>query len=512
MGLPIINLSLLPVFPANVEGNLPIVVTKAGLTYTFSFNPWAYSYDPAPVQAQTQLLALDTVTNTVSRVDVDAIQDGLAILSTQISDSTATGRTILTGDDAAGRTALGLGALATKSVVDLTADVTGALPVSSGGTGRTSATAYGLIFGGATTSNPHQSLGTGSAGQILVSAGAGALPAWQTPAGTIGVLTNIGFAASVNASALTITLTGAAGSTPSAGSAVSIPFRSATAATGTITQRLVTAATTLVISSGSTMGFANSTAGRIWIVAFDDAGTVRLGAINCRNGLDIFRLGQFGVASSTAEGGAGAADNAHVFYTGTAVTSKAYTVLGYFEWTTGLATAGTWSSGPDRVEAFKPGTKLPGDIVQTLTATNSTYGTNSANAIPTDDTIPQNTEGSQISVTASLTPGSPANVLKVATAGSAGSSFAGNSIVGVSICRSDQSNAIVAAPCAIYAANLAQQVACEAFQLIGTTSAFTVSNRYGPTTTSYTASINGTTARLYGTAQTFWLSAMEIVA
>ena len=55
--------------------------------------------------------------------------------------------------------------------------------VASGGTGVTSLTAYALIAGGITSSNPVQSLsGIGNIGDILVSNGAVALPTWQTPA------------------------------------------------------------------------------------------------------------------------------------------------------------------------------------------------------------------------------------------------------------------------------------------------------------------------------------------
>lgn len=52
--------------------------------------------------------------------------------------------------------------------------------VANGGTGNTSATAYGLLAGGTTSTSAFQSLGLGTAGQILQSAGSGALPTWQT--------------------------------------------------------------------------------------------------------------------------------------------------------------------------------------------------------------------------------------------------------------------------------------------------------------------------------------------
>lgn len=52
--------------------------------------------------------------------------------------------------------------------------------VASGGTGRTSDTAYALIAGGTTSTSAHQSLGTGTSGQLLQSKGNAALPDYTT--------------------------------------------------------------------------------------------------------------------------------------------------------------------------------------------------------------------------------------------------------------------------------------------------------------------------------------------
>lgn len=54
------------------------------------------------------------------------------------------------------------------------------LPVSSGGTGRTTSTAYAVLCGGTTSTGAHQSVASvGSSGQVLTSNGAGALPTFQ---------------------------------------------------------------------------------------------------------------------------------------------------------------------------------------------------------------------------------------------------------------------------------------------------------------------------------------------
>lgn len=66
------------------------------------------------------------------------------------------------------------------AAVDLTADVRGILPVPNGGTGRSSVTAYGPLFGGTTTTGNLQSSGPGTSGQLLTSNGASAVPTFQT--------------------------------------------------------------------------------------------------------------------------------------------------------------------------------------------------------------------------------------------------------------------------------------------------------------------------------------------
>lgn len=66
--------------------------------------------------------------------------------------------------------------------VSLTTAITGTLPVANGGTGNASNTAYAVVCGGTTGTGALQSVsGVGTAGQVLTSNGASALPTWQTP-------------------------------------------------------------------------------------------------------------------------------------------------------------------------------------------------------------------------------------------------------------------------------------------------------------------------------------------
>lgn len=67
--------------------------------------------------------------------------------------------------------------------VNLANGVTGTLPVTNGGTGFATTTAYAVICGGTAATNPLQPIASvGTAAQVLTSNGAGALPTFQDPA------------------------------------------------------------------------------------------------------------------------------------------------------------------------------------------------------------------------------------------------------------------------------------------------------------------------------------------
>ncbi len=113
MALPIINLSLLPAFPANVIGADPIVIAKAGLTYTFGWDITKFWLNPSPDAAQIQILGYNADTGSTERYALSEVQTGLEIEASQISDSSDTGRAVLTGAPSEGRAALELGDIAT---------------------------------------------------------------------------------------------------------------------------------------------------------------------------------------------------------------------------------------------------------------------------------------------------------------------------------------------------------------------------------------------------------------
>ena len=139
--------------------------------------------------------------------------------------------------------------------------------------------------------------------------------------------------ASVASSALTISA-----------SALSLDFRSATLGSGTVTTVSGTPAN-LVISSGSTLGTVSAVASRIVVIALNNAGMIELAAVNISGGN---QLDETNLISTTAEGGAGAADSASVIYSATARTSVAYRVIGFIDST--QATAGTWATAPSTIQ------------------------------------------------------------------------------------------------------------------------------------------------------------------
>lgn len=156
--------------------------------------------------------------------------------------------------------------------------------------------------------------------------------------------TNVGIAATVAASALTISLKGADGNAPSSTNPVKIPFRNVTSATGDLTTISVTAPVTLTISSGSTLGHASAVSHYIYLYALNNGGTVSLAASS------VF-LDYGSVQSVVAEGGAGAADSNSVLYGPASLSNKAIQFLGRMKST--QATAGTWAAVPTEITPYK---------------------------------------------------------------------------------------------------------------------------------------------------------------
>jgi hypothetical protein len=306
--------------------------------------------------------------------------------------------------------------------------------------------------------------------------------------------------------AVTFAVKTLAGADPSSSDPVLVCFRNATVATGNYVYRTITAALSLTISSGSTLGFASGVAARAWIVIFDDGGTLRLGAINCRSGTNVYPLGRNPIASSTAEGGAGAADSAQVFYTGTAVTSKPYVILGLATYESGVATAGAWNASPTSIQLFGPGIPLPGHELQRARTESAAVATGTT-AIPYDDTIPQSGEGDEY-LTRAITPVSAANILRASSV----SWFSHSSGAVISALFRDATADALAVSFSNQSATLPGLHQIDYAVIAGSTSATTFKLRAGSNSGATTTFNGAASARLFGGTFTSHLQATEIMA
>jgi hypothetical protein len=218
-------------------------------------------------------------------------------------------------------------------------------------------------------------------------------------------------------------------------------------------------------------------------------------------------LGAWGIASSTAEGGAGAADAAQVFYTGSAVAAKAYITLGYMTWESGLATAGTWSAVPTRIQIFTHDVPLPGRSVQ-VQRSQTAAATTGTTSTPIDDSIPQLSEV-DIYMSQAITPTSAANVLRVRALANVSTS-SGASRIPHAFFQDATVNALAAGIVSNVAADIGFQEHLEHVMLAGTTSATIL--KFGSSDGAGTLTFNGnSTARLMGGVMASYLDVEEVM-
>jgi len=189
-------------------------------------------------------------------------------------------------------------------------------------------------------------LSAGSAGEFVVNSGSGSTIFLL---GDPNQIQNYSLSVSYAASAMTIALKTGAAADASSTTPIYIPFRSSTLATGTYSVVAVTAALSVVVSSGSTLGRFSGRAMPTYIYAINNAGTVELAVSTCP-------FNEQNLVTTTAEGGGGAADSNRVMYSTTARTSVAFRLIGVVIST--QTTAGTWAQASTRVSCL-PFTPTP---------------------------------------------------------------------------------------------------------------------------------------------------------
>ena len=178
-------------------------------------------------------------------------------------------------------------------------------------------------------------------------------------------LSNLAITTAVGSSALTIALKTKAGTDPTSSDPIRVSFRHATLTNGNFQLRTISGALSLVISSGSTLGQVDAQPSRIWVYLIDNAGTPELAVSHSRYGEDQ-------LVSTTAEGGAGAADSATVIYSASARSNVAIRCIGFIDNT--QTTAGTWASAGSQIQLM-PYWIPKAPTVQTFTSSSGTYYT-----------------------------------------------------------------------------------------------------------------------------------------
>jgi len=136
---------------------------------------------------KTKLAGIEALADVTDTINVTAA--GAAMTANNLSD-VAVAATALTNiggigaattDTLTNKTFDANGVGNSLSNVDLSADVTGTAPVANGGTGATTLTSKGILFGNGTTAIGATAVGT--SGQVLTSNGTGVSPTFQTAAG-----------------------------------------------------------------------------------------------------------------------------------------------------------------------------------------------------------------------------------------------------------------------------------------------------------------------------------------
>lgn len=163
---------------------------------------------------------------------------------------------------------------------------------------------------------------------------------------------NMDIAFSVASNALTAALKGADGNDPSATNPVSVTFRSATVSSYAPTIVRATAAITMTVSSGSTLGATSGVPRELfWYGGYTGSAIVL--------GVSAADFGDEFIASSTAEGGAGAADSATVLYSTSSQSSIAWRKLIRTRDT--QTTAGTYTATPSEKYGGASLNRRPGE-------------------------------------------------------------------------------------------------------------------------------------------------------
>lgn len=219
---------------------------------------------------------------------------------------------------------------------------------------------------------------------------------------------NVGVAASVAGSALTVTIQGRKAALSSSNRAL-FAFRNATLNTPAIEYVEASADLTIVVPSGGELGLAANKRTRIYVGVTNDGGTLRAVLFNTQGTSQLYALPDEAALHSAAAIGVGS-DSAGVLYGSAVTASKALVWVGYIEIT--LVTPGTWDADAIVEQTRGAGLKWHGMLAQPVIISETGAVATGTNLTPSDDTIPQNTEGDQY-MSQAITPIGEMNFLEI---------------------------------------------------------------------------------------------------
>jgi hypothetical protein len=167
---------------------------------------------------------------------------------------------------------------------------------------------------------------------------------------------NLQINASVAGNALTISLKDANGNDPSASSPIIYVISSG----GNSVPRAVTGPLSITIPNGATIGTVSAQASRLWVGLFDNS---VLGVYDSLSGMSIKSWDETSSTVGTAI--SAGATSAQTWYTASGVTA-AFRIIGFVE--SNQPVAGVWTVAPSKIQLFGPGIRKPGDVIQDINA------------------------------------------------------------------------------------------------------------------------------------------------
>jgi hypothetical protein len=211
---------------------------------------------------------------------------------------------------------------------------------------------------------------------------------------------NMTLSPSVGSSALTLTVLGNNGSTPSATNPVLVCFRDTTLGSGDPVWVAITSALSITVPSGATLGVGNGVPFRVWLFGQNNAGTVVLGVALCSKvpvtyGCEFWEqalISGVGISSGSTTPGQ--------LYTSTSTTSLEGRILGWVSFEAGLATAGAYTSLASTVtQVVSAGSPRPGHVTP-LTRQQNGGAANTTNTYTPSNTAPAPANGGALYSTA----------------------------------------------------------------------------------------------------------------